>query len=112
MSALPRKQTWSASSLMSALCQQRTSVACFGYVRDLPAPKLVVDVRYDHVTGGRFRQGTKLLRFRPDKASSRSTGNADDEPRAPAHVDRHCSAEPQRAVGVEAIEASLPKETC
>ena len=58
---------------MSALCQQRTSVACFGYVRDLPALKLVVDVRYDHVTGGRFRQGTKLLRFRPDKAPRQCT---------------------------------------
>ena len=31
-------------------------------------PELVVEVRYDHVTSGRFRHGTKLLRFRPDKA--------------------------------------------
>ena len=31
-------------------------------------PKLVVEVRYDHVTGDRFRHGTKLLRWRPDKA--------------------------------------------
>ena len=31
-------------------------------------PKLVVEVRYDHFTGGRFRHGTKLLRWRPDKA--------------------------------------------
>lgn len=31
-------------------------------------PKLVVEVRYDHVTGGRFRHGTRLLRWRPDKA--------------------------------------------
>jgi ATP-dependent DNA ligase len=30
-------------------------------------PELVVEVRYDHVTGERFRHGTKLLRFRPDK---------------------------------------------
>jgi len=30
-------------------------------------PKLVVEVRYDHVTNGRFRHGTKLLRWRPDK---------------------------------------------
>jgi ATP-dependent DNA ligase len=30
-------------------------------------PELVVEVRYDHVTGNRFRHGTKLLRFRPDK---------------------------------------------
>ena len=32
------------------------------------APKLVVEVRYDHVSGGRFRHGTALLRWRPDKA--------------------------------------------
>ncbi|MDX6530218.1 MAG: hypothetical protein QOH41_2508 [Blastocatellia bacterium] len=31
------------------------------------APKLVVEVRYDHFTGGRFRHGTKFLRWRPDK---------------------------------------------
>jgi ATP-dependent DNA ligase len=31
-------------------------------------PDLVVEVRYDHVTGGRFRHGVKLLRWRPDKA--------------------------------------------
>jgi ATP-dependent DNA ligase len=32
------------------------------------ASKLVVEVRYDHFTGGRFRHGTKFLRWRPDKA--------------------------------------------
>jgi ATP-dependent DNA ligase len=31
-------------------------------------PTLVVEVQYDHFTGGRFRHGTRLLRFRPDKA--------------------------------------------
>jgi ATP-dependent DNA ligase len=30
-------------------------------------PELAVEVRYDHFTGGRFRHGTKLLRWRPDK---------------------------------------------
>jgi ATP-dependent DNA ligase len=30
-------------------------------------PELVVEVRYDHVTGERFRHGTKILRWRPDK---------------------------------------------
>ena len=28
----------------------------------------VVEVRYDHVTGNRFRHGTSLVRWRPDKA--------------------------------------------
>jgi ATP-dependent DNA ligase len=31
-------------------------------------PELVAEVRYDHVTGQRFRHGTKFLRWRPDKA--------------------------------------------
>jgi ATP-dependent DNA ligase len=31
-------------------------------------PKLVVEVRYDHFSGGRFRHGTKLMRWRPDKS--------------------------------------------
>jgi ATP-dependent DNA ligase len=33
-------------------------------------PKLVVEVEYDHFTNGRFRHGTKFLRWRPDKAPS------------------------------------------
>jgi len=36
-------------------------------------PSLVVEVRYDHVTGDRFRHGTKLLRWRPDKAPGQCT---------------------------------------
>ncbi len=36
-------------------------------------PKLVVEVRYDHITGERFRHGTKLLRWRPDKAPRQCT---------------------------------------
>ena len=31
-------------------------------------PELVVEVSFDHVSGGRFRHGTRLLRFRPDKS--------------------------------------------
>lgn len=30
-------------------------------------PRLVVEVQFDHFTGGRFRHGTKFLRWRPDK---------------------------------------------
>jgi ATP-dependent DNA ligase len=33
-------------------------------------PKLVVEVKYDQVTGNRFRHGTRLLRWRPDKKPS------------------------------------------
>jgi ATP-dependent DNA ligase len=35
--------------------------------------ELVVEVRYDHVTSQRFRHGTKLLRYRPDKAPRQCT---------------------------------------
>ena len=37
------------------------------------APKLVAEVRYDHFTGGRFRHGTKFLRWRPDKKPTMCT---------------------------------------
>jgi ATP-dependent DNA ligase len=30
-------------------------------------------VRYDHVTGNRFRHGTGLVRWRPDKAPTQCT---------------------------------------
>jgi ATP-dependent DNA ligase len=36
-------------------------------------PKLVVEVEYDHFTNGRFRHGTRLLRWRPDKAPRQCT---------------------------------------
>jgi ATP-dependent DNA ligase len=36
-------------------------------------PKLVVEVCYDHFTGERFRHGTKLMRWRPDKAPEQCT---------------------------------------
>jgi ATP-dependent DNA ligase len=37
------------------------------------AAKLVVEVEYDHFTGGRFRHGTKFLRWRPDKSPRKCT---------------------------------------
>ncbi len=36
-------------------------------------PELVVEVSYDHVSAGRFRHGTALLRWRPDKAPRQCT---------------------------------------
>ena len=36
-------------------------------------PELVAEVRYDKVQGRRFRHGTKLLRFRPDKDPAQCT---------------------------------------
>ena len=36
-------------------------------------PKLVVEVAYDHVSGERFRHGTRLVRWRPDKVPKQCT---------------------------------------
>ena len=36
-------------------------------------PRLVCEVRYDHFSGGRFRHGTKFLRWRPEKAPKSCT---------------------------------------
>jgi ATP-dependent DNA ligase len=36
-------------------------------------PTLVVEVSYDHFTGGRFRHGTSILRWRPDKKPQQCT---------------------------------------
>jgi ATP-dependent DNA ligase len=36
-------------------------------------PELVVEVEYDHFSGGRFRHGTKFLRWRPEKKPSSCT---------------------------------------
>jgi ATP-dependent DNA ligase len=36
-------------------------------------PKLVVEVCYDHFSGDRFRHGTRLVRWRPDKSPEQCT---------------------------------------
>jgi ATP-dependent DNA ligase len=36
-------------------------------------PGLVCEVKYDHFSGGRFRHGTKFLRWRPDKSPDACT---------------------------------------
>ncbi len=36
-------------------------------------PKLVVEVSFDHVTDKRFRHGTKIIRWRPDKSPAQCT---------------------------------------
>lgn len=36
-------------------------------------PKLVLEVQYDHVSGRRFRHGTKFVRWRPDKKPDQCT---------------------------------------
>ncbi len=49
-------------------------------------PKLVVEVRYDHIGDERFRHGTNLLRWRPDKAPSQCTFDQLKPPSPPAEV--------------------------
>jgi ATP-dependent DNA ligase len=36
-------------------------------------PKLVIEVSYDHFSAGRFRHGTTILRWRPDKSPQQCT---------------------------------------
>ncbi len=49
-------------------------------------PKLVVEVRYDHVSDERFRHGAKLLRWRPDKAPRQCTFEQLALPATPAEL--------------------------
>ena len=51
-------------------------------------PKLVVEVRYDHVTGDRFRHGTKLIRWRPDKSPRQCTFEQLRRPKSTARLVR------------------------
>jgi ATP-dependent DNA ligase len=48
-------------------------------------PELVVEVRFDQVTAGRFRHGTKLVRWRPDKAPTQCTADQIDPPTTERH---------------------------
>jgi ATP-dependent DNA ligase len=52
--------------------RSRWSSKCSGEWQPLSS-KLVVEVQFDHFSGGRFRHGTKFLRWRPDKASRECT---------------------------------------
>jgi len=46
-------------------------------------PELVVEVRYDKLEKRRFRHGTKLIRFRPDKEAAQCTWREVRPPRRP-----------------------------
>ncbi len=61
-------------------------------------PDLVVEVSYDQVTDGKFRHGTMLLRWRPDKAPAQCTRDqiAQDPQQGPQQ-------DPQPGALVEAI---------
>ncbi|MFI5228098.1 MAG: ATP-dependent DNA ligase [Gemmatimonadales bacterium] len=59
-------------------------------------PVLVVEVQYDHFTNGRFRHGTKLLRWRPDKAPSQCRLSQVAEARQEARQESRQAARPRR----------------
>jgi ATP-dependent DNA ligase len=49
-------------------------------------PELVVEVRYDHVSGRRFRHGTGLVRWRPDKSPRQCTFEQLEAPARPGRL--------------------------
>ena len=55
-------------------------------------PDLVVEVAYDQVTGSRFRHGTRLLRWRPDKAPKQCTFDQLQREARPARLLRELGA--------------------
>jgi ATP-dependent DNA ligase len=56
-----------------------------GELEEAPVrPEQVVEVRFDKVQGNRFRHGTKLLRFRPDKEPAACTWRELRPPRDPS----------------------------
>ncbi len=83
-SAIPAKERAELTEALEALIEppgftgnapggpSRWSTERTGQWEPLKA-ELVVEVRYDQVTGRRFRHGTALLRWRPDKAPKQCT---------------------------------------
>jgi len=49
-------------------------------------PSLVVEVRFDHFSQGRFRHGTKLLRWRPDKLPQQCTMDQVEKRKKPSSL--------------------------
>jgi ATP-dependent DNA ligase len=49
------------------------------------APRLVVEVQYDHFSEGRFRHGTRFMRWRPDKDPKQCTIDQVERRGSPAH---------------------------
>jgi ATP-dependent DNA ligase len=62
------------------------------------APKLVVEVQYDHFDGGRFRHGTGFLRWRPDKEPRQCTiDQVEQEGRSAMKLLKHVGGSARRA---------------
>jgi ATP-dependent DNA ligase len=59
--------------------------------------KLVVEVQYDHVSGSRFRHGTKFLRWRPDKLPRQCTFDQLQHEAAPSRLMQRLFGDKKRA---------------
>ena len=60
------------------------------------APKLVVEVVYDHFSGDRFRHGTTFVRWRPDKAPCQCTMDQVAQPAGSASRMLHATKRKRR----------------
>ena len=67
-------------------------------------PELVVEVRYDHVTGDRFRHGTKLLRF--GRTSRRNSARSIRSSRRPGPKSRRAHRDEARERGIKRLTAN------
>ena len=76
------------------------------------APKLVVEVSYDHFTGDRFRHATRFLHWRPDKAPRQCTleqvANSTREPGLPGSA---AARRPGRGGGSRQIASSTSRRS-
>ncbi|HEV8218549.1 MAG TPA: ATP-dependent DNA ligase [Gemmatimonadaceae bacterium] len=73
-------------------------------------PKLVVEIEYDHFTNGRFRHGTKFLRWRPEKspAQCRLSQVAEARAEADANLGGSEGAQQTRPARLRAGQAVSP----
>src|SRR5207245_1916923 len=77
-------------------------------------PELVVEVRYDKLEKSRFRHGTKLVRFRPDKDAAQCTWREVRPPRRAATVASlkspvSTSGSSSHATGADTVASGRPR---
>jgi ATP-dependent DNA ligase len=72
-------------------------------------PRLVVEVRYDQVTGNRFRHGTGFLRWRPDKSPKQCTFDQLVPEARPSELIRRVLAQVGAASGHSTLRSPWPR---
>ena len=76
------------------------------------APKLVVEVSYDHFKGDRFRHATRFLHWRPDKAPRKCTlEQVADSTREPGLPGSAAARRPGRGGGSRQIASSTSRRS-